>query len=72
MVTSSEVVGLVRDEDLGVAGDAYGADDALAHAAAKLMRIVAEADFRSRDAHLAEHVDDLFAQGIALHVCGES
>ena len=49
--------GLVGNEKLGVARKRHGDHDALAHAARHLVRIVAHAGLRARDADLAQKVD---------------
>jgi hypothetical protein len=51
--------GLVRDQDLGVAGQAHRDHDALAHAARELVRVLVDALLGAGDAGQLEHVDCL-------------
>src|SRR5207302_2994129 len=55
--------GLVGDDEPRPAGQRDGADDALAHAAAHLMRILAHAPLGRRDPDRAEQALDALAQG---------
>ena len=49
--------GLVGDDDLGLAGDGDGADHALLHAAADLVRVILDPPVGRRDPHLLQAVD---------------
>jgi len=62
MVTSSAVVGLVGDQQLGIAGERDGDHDALAHAAGELVRIVVDAFVRRRNAGALQQRDRLLAR----------
>ena len=57
MVTSSAVVGLVGDQDIGLAGQRHGDHDALAHAAGEFIGILLHPLFRLVDIDEAEHLD---------------
>ena len=52
-----DMLRLVRDEDVGVAGEGHGDHRALPHSARELMRIVVVTALRIRDPHLAQEVD---------------
>ncbi len=54
-VTSSAVVGLVGDEQIGTAGCRHRDHHALAHPAGELMRVLLHAAARFGDAHQIEH-----------------
>ncbi len=53
---------LVGDQELRVTRQSHGDHHALAHAAGKLMGIVAKTLFRSRNAHFLEHLDGAIAR----------
>ena len=57
MVTSSEVVGSSAMMTLRLAGDGDGADHALLHAAADLVRVILDPPVGRRDPHLLQAVD---------------
>jgi hypothetical protein len=59
--------GLVGDDELGAAGQGDGADDALAHAAAHLVRIAAHTHGRRGYAHSPQQLLDPAAQGASAH-----
>ena len=48
---------LVGDQHLRIAGQRHGDHDALAHPAGELMRVLADAPLRFRNAHQREHLD---------------
>ena len=56
--------GLVGDDDLGVAADGHGDDDALAHAARELVGIGIHALLGVGDAHAAQGLDGHGAGGL--------
>src|SRR5215510_11209028 len=63
--------GLVGDDQARAAGQRDGADDALPHAAAHLMRILAHAPLGRRDPHGAEQALHALAQRAAAQVLME-
>jgi hypothetical protein len=59
--------GFVGDDQLWPAGERDGADDALPHAAAHLVRVIAHAQLRRGDAHRAQQVLYPLAQRAPAH-----
>ena len=57
--------GLIADQDLRVAGHRNGDDDALAHTAGELVRVLAEADLRVGDADIPQVFQRLLFGGLA-------
>ena len=57
--------GLIADQDLRVAGHRNGDDDALAHTARELVRVLAEADLRVGDADIPQVFQRLLFGGFA-------
>ena len=49
--------GLIGDDELGIAGDGHGDEDALLHPSAELVGIVLRALSRLGNAHLGEELD---------------
>ena len=56
---------LVRDQELGIAGQRHRDHDALAHAAGELVRIVVDAPFRRGDVDAAQQLDGALARRCA-------